>query len=122
MSTRIKDITFEDKALTHPKSGYETVSGPLYLETANTIAGACSSLAIIGAFGEQTFPAEPTLFVSMSLRFDAIVGASRIFAVVLDGGGTLDLFVTREGNGDVLQLRANGSMTTASSKIELGKA
>ena len=121
--TRIKDITFEDKALTHPASGYERVSGPLYLETAGAIAGACSSLAVIGAFGEQTFPAEPTLFVTASVRFDVIVGASRIFALVLEGNATIDLFVAgaAQGNDDVLQLRVNGSTSSAGPPVGLGK-
>jgi hypothetical protein len=120
VASRIKDITFEDKALTHPKSGYESVNGQMLLETATPIAGSASAFGMFGAFGAQPFPPEPVLFVSASVRFEALLPPARILALQLEGGGTLDVFVTRQSGEDYFQVRANGNVSSGGPQVAMG--
>jgi hypothetical protein len=113
-STRIRNITFEDKALIHPTSGFDSTFGGTQLLSQSPIGGAYSMLVDgVGAWGTVSFPAVTDLYVTLRLRLDpaGATGDARFIRITHAGGTSIEAFV-RSAPRDLVV--AQGSATIAS--------
>jgi hypothetical protein len=115
-ATRIRNITFEDKALVHPTSGFDSTFGATQLVSQSPINGAYSMLVDgVGAWGTISFPAVADLYLTVRLRVDpasgSTAGDARVLQVTHAGGVPIEAMI-RAAPRDLVVLQ--GATTLAS--------
>lgn len=113
-STRIRNITFEDGALVHPTSGFDSTGGSPQLLSQGPLAGAHSMLVDgVGHSGTVSFPAVADLYLTMRLRIDpagsTTAGDARFLRITHAGGAPVEAFV-RASPRDLVVIQGNSSL------------
>lgn len=104
--TRIRDITFENGALVHPTSGFDSTLGGAELLTASPLAGSYSMRATGTAkYGTIAFAAIPDLYLTMKLRVAPAdpntAGDARFLKITPSNGLVIEAYV-RSGPRDLV--------------------
>jgi unsaturated chondroitin disaccharide hydrolase len=117
---RIKTITFEDGALTHPASGVDSINGTVALITAGPIAGVYSArISSASAYLQENFADADDIFVAFSMRLDAMPSGDSRIALISNDGTTVGNLLLRPSGA--LQLRnASAAIGSASAALNVG--
>ena len=115
--TRLKNITFEDNALTHPITGVDAFTGSVGLQAG--LVGQFAARTSGAAFVDETFDPQKTLYISALVRVDVIAPPQLIGTIRMGNGSTVELHVTGAGPYD-LELRYGGSSVSSGVSILLG--
>jgi hypothetical protein len=116
--TRLKDITFEDNALTHPVTGVDSFGGNVNVQTG--LAGFYAAKANAGGYVVETIDPVGTLYVSALLRFDTIASPELVGRLTTNNGATIDMVVTGVAPSYSFELRFGGSSVSSAETIAIG--
>jgi hypothetical protein len=97
-TSRIRDITFEDKKLVHPTSGFDSTLGTAQLTTTGPIGGAYSMLVGgLTVYGTVSFSAVDNLYVAVRFRVASASASNaadaHILRVTHSGGAPIEAVV-----------------------------
>jgi hypothetical protein len=98
LSSRIRDITFEDKKLVHPASGFDSTFGTAQLSMTSPIGGAYSMVVDgLAIYGAVSFSAVNDLHVTLRFRVapndSNSTGDAHVLRVTHSGGAPIEAVV-----------------------------
>ena len=118
ISSRIKNITFEDGSLVHPVSGVDRVTGNVVLDSSSMMNGVYSARIpnVASVYLDEDFTGVDEVFVSFYLKLNALPVSSTRLMFISNAGLTMgNLYLQTNGT---LRLR-NGSTTIGSDSAPL---